>query len=254
MKAQSDHTPTSVPTTALSRHSCETKDSKDFEDFIYLLSHDVRGSIRALLEVPHWIAEDLVADGHKITGQLADNINLMNTHTQRLDRMLIDLLVYSRVGRSQTKAVVYLQDALDTVLEQIKIPKGFIIESDFQCPAVMFGERDALTMISAVISNSLKHHHLDHGQIGISSRREGNDCVIRFIDDGPGIPEKYGKRVFEAMTTLKPRDEVEGSGMGLAIVRKIVIHHDGQLDCLSYNDAHGTILEMRFKQDAKMTT
>jgi signal transduction histidine kinase len=245
MNTQSDYS----INTPVNRHPVATKDSKDFEDFIYLLSHDVRGSIRALLEVPQWITEDLISDGHKITGHLADHITLMNTHTQRLDRMLIDLLVYSRVGRSQSTSVVSLQDTLDTVFEQVKLPKGFNVEVDLQCATLMFGERDILTLLTSLISNSIKHHHLDHGRIQISSRREDDMCIIQVSDDGPGIPEKFSQRVFEAMTTLKPRDEVEGSGMGLAIVRKIVDHHDGQLECMSYQNATGTIMEMRFQQE-----
>jgi signal transduction histidine kinase len=234
----------------LKRLPVETKDSKDFEDFIYLLSHDVRGSIRALLEVPQWITEDLIAEGHKITGQLENHITLMNTHTKRLDRMLIDLLVYSRIGRTQTTSLIILQEALDTVLEQVKVPKRFEVKVDLQCPVVMFGERDILTLLSSLISNSIKHHNLDHGIIQISSHQEDDACVIRVSDDGPGIPEKYAKRVFDAMSTLKPRDEVEGSGMGLTIARKIVTQYDGQLECLSYQNNTGTILEMRFPQDA----
>ena len=237
---------------SLKRSTIPTSDSKDFEDFIYLLSHDVRGSIRALLEVPQWITEDLIADGHRVSGQLAENIQLMNTHTKRLDRMLIDLLVYSRVGRTQAKTTVFLQEALETVLEQIKVPAGFSIQSDFQCSTLQFGERDILTLFTALVTNSIKHHHLPTGMVKIHSFKSDGDCVIRVSDDGPGIPEKYGKRVFEAMTTLKPRDEVEGSGMGLAIVRKIVDQHDGTLECLSYNDAIGAVLEMRFKQDKQM--
>lgn len=226
--------------------------SKDFEDLIYLLSHDIRGSIRALLEVPQWISEDLIAQGHKITGSLAENINLMNAHTQRLDRMLIDLLVYSRIGRSQTTDIVDLQDELDSVLDQIKVPKGFTIQSDLQCPALMFGDRDILTLLSALLINAIKHHHLEHGNITVISALENNHCVIRVTDDGPGIPEKHRQKVFEAMTTLKPRDEIEGSGMGLAIVRKIVDHYNGQLACLPAQPLIGTMLEMRFPQDAKL--
>lgn len=84
--------------------------SKEFEDFIYLLSHDVRNSVRALVEVPQWIKEDLIANGHSISGSLAENMELMDTHTRRLDRMLTDLLVYSRVGRMQAMRSIRFPD------------------------------------------------------------------------------------------------------------------------------------------------
>lgn len=68
--------------------------SGEFEDFIYLISHDVRNSVRALIELAQWIADDLAEAGVKIEGQVAETIDLMNTHTGRLDRMLVDLLTF----------------------------------------------------------------------------------------------------------------------------------------------------------------
>ena len=70
--------------------------------------------------------------------------------------------------------------------------------------------------------------------------------MITVSDDGPGIPEKYRERVFEIMTTLKPRDEIEGSGMGLALVRKIVDIYGGQLRWMSAPDERGTSIQLTF--------
>ena len=102
-----------------------TSASKGFEEFVYLLSHDVRNSIRALVEVPQWIKEDLIAEGHAIQGSTAENFELMDTHTRRLDRMFADLLAYSRVGSKQTVQSVDLMIAVDQVLSQLNIPAGF---------------------------------------------------------------------------------------------------------------------------------
>ncbi len=224
-----------------------SNDSKEFEDFIYLLSHDVRSSLRALLELPQWIKDDLAAEGHSIRGSLAENFDLLEVHTRRIDRMLIDLLVYSRVGRMQTVQSVDLGKSVDSVLSQLPLPPGFKVTRDLDCQAVQIGDRDILTLLSALISNAIKHHHRDEGVIHISSQKRGNECVIRVQDDGPGIPEKHSSRVFEAMTTLRSRDEVEGSGMGLATVRKIVEFYGGRLHWISPDDAFQTCLEMCFQ-------
>lgn len=233
---------------SLHTHSTEKREgSRDFEEFIYLLSHDVRNSARALVELPEWIREDMAAEGQPISKSLAENLSLMDVHTRRLDRMLIDLLVYSRVGRKQSVQEVDLLDAVQQVLEQVQLPMGFEVSCDLKCKTLLFGERDILTLLTALISNSIKHHHKDSGSINVSSRVENSECVICVSDDGPGIDEKYQERVFQAMTTLKPRDEVEGSGMGLAIVRKIVELHGGKLAWTKPASQSGTALEMRFQ-------
>ena len=64
----------------------------DAEEFIHLVSHDLRGSIRALLELPEWIAEDIEESGLEVSPSVLSSIALMKRHTQRLDRMLFDLL------------------------------------------------------------------------------------------------------------------------------------------------------------------
>jgi signal transduction histidine kinase len=221
--------------------------SQDFEDFIYLLSHDIRNSVRALLEVPQWIKEDLEADGYPVKGAVADNIALMDTHTRRLDRMLIDLLVYSRVGRKQPTRTIDLAEALESVMDQRKPTKQYKITSNFsKCPRLKFGERDMLTLISELITNATKHHDKEQGLITLSSRREGDTCILRVEDDGPGIPEKFRERVLVAMATLKPRDKVEGSGMGLATVKKIADHYHGSFVWATATAPTGTAIELHF--------
>lgn len=220
--------------------------SSEFEDFIYLLSHDIRNSVRALLEVPQWIQDDLVEAGYRINQPLQENLALMNIHTRRLDRMLIDLLVYSRAGRMQVVKSVDISEAIAIVLDQLTIPSSFKIDLNLKCADIRMGDRDILTLFSALISNSVKHHDMKEGHLTISSIRKAGDCVITVTDDGPGIPEQYRERVLEVMTTLKPRDEIEGSGMGLALVRKIVEIYGGEIAWLSEEGARGTSIQLTF--------
>ena len=237
----------SCQTSPLSTMPVDRNGSKDFEDLVYLLSHDVGNSVRALLEVPQWIKEDFVAAGHSMSGPMAANFDLLDTQTRRLDRMFSDLLAYSRVGRRQSTQVVDLKDALEAVIDQMSLPTSFEITHDFQCNLIEFGEHDMLTLLSAVVSNAVKHHDQASGHIHMHSFAVPAGIVIRVQDDGPGIAEKYRDRVFEAMTTLKPRDEVEGSGMGLAIVRKIAHTYGGDVVWVKPDEAYNTALEMRFK-------
>jgi signal transduction histidine kinase len=219
--------------------------ARDFEEFIYLISHDVRASVRALIELPQWIAEDIDDAGIRLGPSLRENIELMNRHTGRLDRMLVDLLTYSRVGRMQSVAEVDLDAALAEVLEEMTIPSGFTVVPALDCRQVVMGDRDVLTLLTALISNAIRHHDRDSGKVIVSAHKRGPDVILRVSDNGPGIEEAQRARVLEAMTTLRPRDEVEGSGMGLAIVRKITQIYDGAVRILDNGDKRGTVVEVR---------
>ena len=131
-------------------------------------------------------------------------------------------------------------------LQVLNIPAGFSIDLNLRCDELRMGDRDILTLFSALISNAMKHHDMSDGRLTISSVRKAGRCVITFSDDGPGIPEKYRERVFEVMTTLRPRDEIEGSGMGLALVRKIVDIYGGRISWLSEAEKRGTSIELSF--------
>ena len=219
--------------------------SNDFEDFIYLISHDVRNSVRALIELPQWIAEDLTEAGVKVEGSVGESIELMNRHTGRLDRMLVDLLTFSRIGRMQSVAEIDLDQAVTDVLEEMRVPSGFTIVRALDCNSLSMGERDILTLLTALISNAIKHHDRRVGKIVVSCYRDGQHVVLSVRDNGPGIPGEHHERVFGAMTTLRPRDEVEGSGMGLAITRKIAQHYHGDVRIVTHKESRGTTMEVR---------
>lgn len=234
-----------APTPAADPASMAPATSNDFENFIYLISHDVRNSVRALIELPQWIAEDLAEAGVKVDGSVADSIELMNRHTGRLDRMLVDLLTFSRIGRMQPVLEVDLNDALNDVLEEMRIPSGFTIVRALDCDEITIGERDILTLLTALISNAVKHHDRSIGKVVVSCYQDGAQIVLSVCDNGPGIPAGFHDKVFEAMSTLRPRDEVEGSGMGLAITRKIAQHYQGEVRILENETGRGTKLEVR---------
>lgn len=236
-----------IPTKHAGREQVTTKTgTQDIDDFIYLISHDVRASVRALLELPQWIAEDLEEAGIKVEGSVAQSIDLMNRHTGRLDRMLVDLLTYSRIGRMQDVGKVDIAVALEEVCETLQLPPGFRITQDIECDPVIIGERDILTLFTALISNAVKHHDKDHGHIVVAALQDEGTVRLSVSDNGPGIEEAMHQRIFGAMTTLRPRDEVEGSGMGLANVRKIAEVYGGEVRVGPSVYGRGCMVEVSF--------
>jgi len=119
---------------------------------------------------------------------------------------------------------------------------------DLEVPALVGGAEDIKTLLSVLVSNGFKH---GGGKLNLSSRETESGVALTLRDEGPGIAGKFHKKIFEAMTTLKPRDEVEGSGMGLAIARKIMDHHGGTIQVISNGADQGATFVATFPSAKK---
>jgi signal transduction histidine kinase len=199
----------------------------EVERLFYAVAHDLRSPLRAVDTLASWVVEDLEAGE---LDEVKKHIGTLRSRIDRLDRMLNDLLSYARIGRTQHAVELVdvgglLTEVTTTLLQ---IPAGFLVH---------WGDMPKLTthrtLLSQVflnlISNAIKHHDRDAGSIEIQVEEKGEGYVFRVRDDGPGIPLTYRQRIFGLFSTLKRRDEVEGSGMGLAFVQKVVRRMGGQI-------------------------
>ena len=103
-------------------------------------------------------------------------------------------------------------------------------------------------MLENLISNALKHHDRDTGHVTVSMRRVDGEAEFRVADDGPGIAPKFHDRIFVIFQTLARRDEVETSGIGLAIVKKRVTDNGGRIRVESAPPARGTTFVFTWKE------
>ncbi|MEM8792423.1 MAG: HAMP domain-containing sensor histidine kinase [Pseudomonadota bacterium] len=213
----------------LDANTASQEAERRFEQLIYHISHDLRASVRALKELPVWIEEDLEDSDLALPDSVREYMSLMGRHSERLDQFLIDLLTYSRVGRLQSFETVDLSRALDSALAKVTLPSEFELSRSFDQPTVFAGTQDIETLFVALLSNSIKHRSEESGRISVKSALHGGTMVIDFTDDGPGIAPEHRAVALKFMTTLKPRDEVEGSGLGLPIVQRICRFYGGSV-------------------------
>jgi signal transduction histidine kinase len=194
--------------------------NNEVERLFHAVAHDLRSPLRAADTVASWIEEDLAM------GELAEtgtHVRTLRGRLLRLDRMLNDLLSYARVGRTENVAedvdvAVLLEELITTV---VSVPEGFAVKWADMPRLVTY--RTLLSQVfQNLISNGLKHHDRNEGFVDISVREAGDRYVFRVSDDGPGIAIKHRQRIFGLFTTLRARDEIEGSGIGLACVQKVV--------------------------------
>lgn len=195
--------------------------NQDVEQFAYVASHDLRSPLRAIDNLSQWIADDL---GEDLPQETARHIDLMQNRVQRMDKLLTDLLEYSRVGRRNVDTTgVDVAELAASVWSLLDHPEGFELVLGEGLPKLQTAVTPLQQVLHNLLTNALKHHDRDHGTITFDSAPDADGFYrFRVTDDGPGIPEEFHDKVFQLFQTLRPRDEVEGSGMGLALIKRIV--------------------------------
>ncbi len=116
---------------------------------------------------------------------------------------------------------------VDEVIDSLTIPEGFSVTVDTSLAEVHVTRNPLAQVLHNLINNAIKHHDEARGTVHVSVADCGQMLKFSVSDDGPGIPKEYREEIFAMFKTLKPRDQVEGSGMGLALVRKIVSRMGG---------------------------
>lgn len=201
----------------------------ELEEFIYIVSHDLRNSARALGEIPQWLREDLSEQGVSLNAESLEDFALLERHARRLDRMLVDLLAYSRVGRLQENTRVSVSHFIQRVVSDRIVPDRVHIHYPPNLPEVTIGYKDGYILVQSIIDNVVRHCGEDDVHLYINAQRDGAIVTLDFQDTGPGVALRDLDRMFRPMITLQRRDVVEGSGMGLAIVQRIARHYNGDI-------------------------
>lgn len=194
--------------------------NRELDEFAYVASHDLKAPLRVIENASTWLEEDL-AD--RLDAESRDNLQLLRSRVTRMDRLLDDLLEYSRIGRKtneQWSEAVNGRRLKEDILLLVPQKEGFDVVFEPAFDEVSVNRMPLQQILINLIGNAIKHHDRDRGTILVRTRPLVDDYEFSVIDDGPGIPEQYHEQIFKMFQTLKPRDRVEGSGIGLAIVRK----------------------------------
>lgn len=197
----------------------------DLDEFVYTASHDLRSPLTNVASVAQWILED----DHSLSEQTRDRLVLIQSRIDRMKRLLNDIRDYARSGRDeQTSGARLTARALvGEVIQDLYVPPAFSILCAPELEDIQVAQIPLNQVFHNLIANALKHHDRAAGTVVVSVDVRGIMLRFSVIDDGPGIPQAYREEIFGMFKTLKPRDAMEGSGMGLALVKKLVLRMGG---------------------------
>jgi PAS domain S-box-containing protein len=203
------------------------RSNQDLDQFAYIASHDLKAPLRAIDHLSTWVMEDV---GAQLPARSREHLSKMRSRIMRMEGLLDDLLTYSRAGRFRGEAAtVDLNELVARVIDTVSPPENFVMEVIGDLPTIRTYAAPLETVLRNLINNAIKHHDKPRGHIAVSAADLGDWIEFTVADDGPGIDPLFHERIFQMFQTLRPRDQVEGSGIGLAVVEKIVGSVDGTI-------------------------
>jgi light-regulated signal transduction histidine kinase (bacteriophytochrome) len=205
-----------------------TRSNRDLEQFAYVASHDLQEPLRKVASFCQLLQR-------RYSGQLDERadqyIAFAVDGAQRMQRLINDLLAFSRIGRLTGGFVdVDLNRVLGDVSSQLELRAGDGKITWSRLPVVEGEEALLTTLFVNLIGNSLKFRRPDvPPAVQVTAERDGKEWQITVRDNGIGIEPEFADKVFVIFQRLHARDAYEGTGIGLAIVKKIVEYHGGRI-------------------------
>jgi GAF domain-containing protein len=212
--------------------------NKELDQFAYVASHDLKAPLRGIASVSQWLEEDL-SDAITPTGK--EHFHLLRNRVQRMEGLINGILDYSRAGRVRTQPEhLLVGKLLHDILEMLSVPPTARVDVQPNLPELITERIPLQQVFLNLIGNALKHANRADPHVTISVRDDGDYFEFAVADNGPGIAPRFHQRIWGIFQTLEPRDTVEGTGIGLSIVKKIVENKGGRVTLVSDEGAGAT--------------
>jgi signal transduction histidine kinase len=194
--------------------------NQELDQFAHIVSHDLKGQLRGIDNVVSWIEED---HNDELSPKISEYLQLIKGRITRAENLIGGILSYARVGKEvQQSEEVNVNSLIGEVVENMAYKKGMVFDIQPGMPVLNTEKIPLFQVFSNLISNAVKYHDKAQGVIKIYYKDRGSRYEFFVEDNGPGISRTYHDRIFQIFQTLNDSETFESTGVGLAIVKKIL--------------------------------
>lgn len=198
------------------------RSNRELDQFAYAASHDLRAPLRGISNLVSWLEED---HSSSLADEAKDYLRMMRVRVQRLETLIEGLLEFSRIGRVRgSTAETNVEEMVREVIDLLGPPEGIEVEVTSSLPSLRTEHVRLRQVFHNLLGNAFKYARL---QVSVGVEKEGEFYRFHVSDDGEGIPQEYQDRIWGIFQRLESREEVQGTGIGLAMVKKIVEDQGG---------------------------
>jgi signal transduction histidine kinase len=204
------------------------RSNRELNQFAYVASHDLKAPLRGIANLAQWVEEDL---GAAMTERSRDHIRVLLSRVRRMESLIDGILAYARAGRGEgQREEIDVGQLVQEVRDLLAPPRGlFALDVPPDLPRVAAIRAPFQQVWMNLLGNAFKHARREGAEIRVRAQDRGAQWEFSVADNGPGIAVQYHQRVFGIFQTLSARDKVEGTGIGLATVKKLVESEGGEV-------------------------
>jgi signal transduction histidine kinase/CheY-like chemotaxis protein len=197
------------------------------DEFSHIASHDLKAPLRGISNLADWLVKDLAG---QLPPENQHQLELIQSRVLQMNALINGLLQYALVGREQIDSVpVNISQLLVEVVDLLAPPAEFQIQFSADLPTIETPVLLLKQVLSNLIGNAITYHPRRDGRVEIKMLKQGSGWQFTVSDDGSGIAPENQQKIFGIFQTLIGRDDIKGTGIGLAIVKKIVESRGGKV-------------------------
>ncbi|REJ82491.1 MAG: hypothetical protein DWQ44_12130 [Bacteroidetes bacterium] len=203
------------------------KTNKELDKFASIVSHDLKAPLRAIGNLTGWIEEDSM---ESLSDESRAHFNMIKQRVKRMDDLIEAILSYSRADQHAGEETMFdTLELIESTVDFIGRPSHAQINIGPGMPVMKSDKTRLGQVFSNLIGNAIKYNNKETAKVSVTVKDCGEGWEFSVRDNGPGIEKQYHEKVFVIFQTLNRRDDVESTGVGLAIVKKIIEDQGGKI-------------------------